>query len=124
VQIFQYILPLFFNRGYETTDTAKVIGPILRTKTSRYLLFDLDHPEVSFRKIIIKGNKEVLHKPQGFHLVFDEAIQEVLVFTLLLFAPFGFISYIPLRRVGLKGGSENGLVASFISSAHHAPSCS
>ncbi len=67
----QNVLLLLLDRGDKSTDTAKVISPILGAKTPRDLLLDFDHALVSFHKVVIKGNLKVLHKPQGPRLVLD-----------------------------------------------------
>ena len=53
----------------------KGIGPFERPEPPGNLLFDLDHPHIPFRLVIIKGDAEVLHERQSLWLKIPQPIQ-------------------------------------------------
>jgi len=44
----------------------EILVPMFSSEASGYLLPDLDHADIAFRLIIVKGNEEVVHERQCF----------------------------------------------------------
>jgi hypothetical protein len=69
--------------------------PIRSSKAARYFLLQLDHPQVTFRAVIVKRHRDVRHETQDFITTalqsFDEIIGQRFLLSLLLLRGIGWL---------------------------------
>src|SRR5215213_2609082 len=59
------------------SDTAEVPGSIRSSKAARDFLLQLDHPQVTFRTIVVEGHSEVRHEAQDFIAAALQSFDEI-----------------------------------------------
>ena len=74
---------------------------MLVAEAAGYFLLNFDHPDITFREVIVKGHREIFDEPQDLLLPFGKSIEQLPSEALWR-----------VRRLpGICGGGTQGLAA-------------
>ena len=78
-------MPLLAGGRDIAAEVAEGLSAVIGAESAGDFLFDLNHSDVSFCQIIVKGNAEVVHEGQSTKLVCGKSVQQI--FWWRLFGP-------------------------------------
>jgi hypothetical protein len=104
---------LFSYGGDVTANITEDLSAIQGAKRAWRLLFDFDHPHISFLQIVIKRRLEIGPKGQGSPLVLVQSVKHILGWR--LFAPTSLLDR--MRRIGGQTFLDDSIVTAFEGSA-------
>ena len=72
------IMALLAGGGDVGANGCKSLGAFLSAEGAGYFLFDLDHTDVAFRRVIVEWHAEISHKGKHAGFVGLQAVKQVL----------------------------------------------
>src|SRR6266850_5861851 len=75
-------MALLSQRRDVTANAAKGIRAILRAEAARDFLLNFHHSQITFGKVVIKRDSEIIHESKSLFAIMTQAVQQVFSFRL------------------------------------------
>lgn len=106
LQRIEQVKPLFSKSGEIAANTAKGSGSLFTAEGAGDFLLDLDHPQIPFGQIVVKGGMQIQQESQHLRFAGEQAIQKIALSTLFGSSAFAWRRQRPWREDQQRPGGK------------------